>query len=1147
MRIAKTRTRGMGLLTALAAALMLLTASSASASVGPRLEVGSISNTTVAPGEILNYKIQITNAGDEPLDGSPVKVAIELPPGLVVADPAGPAGTPGSPYFIVDNGIPLNYGFLDVEAGLFPCTQEDDTTPLEGGESVAHCENSAPVEGARPIMGWQLVSLPVEAVGPGLEEGDVLTTEVSASGGGSPPAVTADPVRVSASPPGFDVDGFDAQAIDAAGQLFNRAGAHPEAYVTDLDLTTTLKPQPLNGPFSPVAAVRDIVTELPVGFLGDPTVAAQCTAAQLAHVSATFVPKPLCPVASQVGTSYVKIQYRPPYGGPYALYNMVPRPGSPARFGFAILGTTIVLDASLRSESDYGLRFASRNIPAALAVSGSRITVWGTPGDPSHDYLRACPGQEGPDSGGPSCPGTGAQEAALLRMPTACGPAQSTPVHVDSWQEPGAFAANALPDLADPRWHSSSTYAHEAPGFPYPQSMWGAAQGIEGCEDVPVEGTLSARPTSRDAETASGLQVHVEVPTTGLEDKNGVASSDLKKVKVSLPAGLTINPSQAEGLGVCTPAQFESTELSFQQSEKGCPEDSKIGTVEVHTPLLEETIPGDVYIAQQDDPSTPTPGAENPFDSLLAIYVVLAEPQRGVLVKLPAKVETDPTTGRIVTTFEDLPQQPFSSFDFKFREGARAPLVTPSHCGTYSTEAEITGWSHPDGPPIISKSSFTIDRGIGGGPCPPAGIPPFKPGFNAGSINNNAGSYSPFYMRLTRKDGEQDLTKFSALLPPGVSAKLAGVAKCPEAAIQAAAAKSRTGRQELAAPSCPANSQIGHTLAGAGVGSVLTYVPGKLYLAGPWQGAPLSVVAITPAVAGPFDVGTVVVREALTLDPVTAEVHVDGDKSDPIPHILEGIPLKLRDLRVYVDRQSFTINPTSCDPSRVGATMFGSYADVFNPADDVPVALSSRYQAANCLSLGFKPTLKINLEGGMKRGGHPALRAVVVPRPGDANIEAAVVKLPRSAFLEQAHIRTICTRVQFAQDACPKGAIYGHVRAFTPLLDEPLEGPVYLRSSDHKLPDLVFALRGIVDIEAAGRIDSVNGGIRTSFEGVPDAPISRVILEMQGGKKGLIVNSRDLCAGKGRAHARFTGQNGKVRDFRPVVRAECAKKRKPKR
>jgi hypothetical protein len=456
----------------------------------------------------------------------------------------------------------------------------------------------------------------------------------------------------------------------------------------------------------------------------------------------------------------------------------------------------------------------------------------------------------------------------------------------------------------------------------------------------------------------------------------------------------------------------------------------------------------------------------------------------------------------------------------------------------------MTPWARPE-ETLTSTASFKITRGVDGGPCPPGGLPPFHPQFEAGAINNNAASFSPFNMRLIREDGEQDMTKFSSILPPGELGSLAGIDKCPDSAI--AVAKSKTGRQELASPSCPANSLIGHTLAGAGVGSALTYVGGQVYLGGAFHGDPLSVIAVTPAVAGPFDAGTVVVHLALTLNPKTAEVEVDGANSDPIPHILKGIVLKVRDLRVYVDRPNFLLNPTSCDPSSAKATLFGSYLNVFDPSDDKPVDLSTRYQAANCLNLGFKPGLALNLKGGTKRGGHPGLTATYKPRKGDANVKGLVVRLPRSAFLDQAHIRTICTRVQFAAKSCPPAAQYGFIKAWTPLLEEPLEGPVWLRSSSHKLPDLVFDLHGLVDVEVSTRIDSAQGGIRATLESAPDAPLSKVVLKMQGGKKGLIINSRNLCGGTNKANVQFEGHNGREATAHPVMKADCGGKRKHKR
>jgi hypothetical protein len=372
-----------------------------------------------------------------------------------------------------------------------------------------------------------------------------------------------------------------------------------------------------------------------------------------------------------------------------------------------------------------------------------------------------------------------------------------------------------------------------------------------------------------------------------------------------------------------------------------------------------------------------------------------------------------------------------------------------------------------------------------------------------------------------------------------VTGKLAGLSRCSEAAI--AIAKAKTGREEQASPSCPASSEIGTTIAGAGVGGVLTYVPGKLYLGGPFGGDPLSVIAITPAVAGPFDVGTIVVHDALAVDPETAEVKVDGAHSDPIPHILKGIPVKARDLRVFTDRPGFTLNPTSCAEKQAKATLFGSFLDVFNPADDVPVSLSARYQAASCASLKFKPKLSLKLKGGTKRGAHPAITAKLTYPPGSgyANTRSAVVTLPHSEFLEQSHIRTVCTRVQFAADRCPPGSIYGKARATTPLLDEPLEGPVYLRSSSHKLPDMVIALHGLVDFDLVGRIDSVKARIRTSFEAAPDGPVSSFTVELSAGKKSLLVNSRNLCAHPAKALSVFTAQNGRIYESKPVLGVRC--------
>ncbi|HYJ21960.1 MAG TPA: hypothetical protein VEW07_08065, partial [Solirubrobacterales bacterium] len=537
---------------------------------------------------------------------------------------------------------------------------------------------------------------------------------------------------------------------------------------------------------------------------------------------------------------------------------------------------------------------------------------------------------------------------------------------------------------------------------------------------------------------------------------------------------------------------------------------SKIGTVEIDTPLLEAPLEGSLYqgTQQSNDPQS---------GKMYRLFLVAAG--SGVRIKLEGGLKVDPATGQMTASFDDNPQLPFERLDLRLLGGSRAPLVTPVACGTYVTTAKLTSWANPDEATTL-RPSFTINQGCGKSSQ-------FTPQLDAGSANPAAGDYSPFTLRVTRENGQQNVSRIEADLPEGVLAKLAGVALCGEA-------QAVTG-------ACPAASQVGTTTVGAGAGTTPLYVPqpGKsptaVYLAGPYKGGPYSLVVKVPAQAGPFDLGTVAVRNALYLDPTTAQVSV---KSDPLPQILGGVPISYRDIRVIVNRDDFTLNPTSCDPMSVDGTIVSAQGTVARP--------SSGFQAVNCERLGFKPKLRLKVKGATKRGAYPALRAELRARKGEANIDRVSVALPHSEFLAQEHIKTICTRVQFATDACPADSIYGHARAFTPLLDEPLEGPVYLRSSSNPLPDLVAALDGPIDIDLAGRIDSVNGGIRTTFDRVPDAPVSRFVLAMKGGKKGLLVNSRSLCVATNRAKILVDGQNGKTADQSPVLSSSCGKKAKKK-
>jgi hypothetical protein len=926
---------------------------------------------------------------------------------------------------------------------------------------------------------------------------------------------------------------------DSAGDAFTQAAGHP------YEASNTIVYKALEGVAEPApdGNVKDIHVDLPPGFVGNPLAVPYCSEAGVQTSS--------CPVDSQVGVIALHVGFFENLVIP--VFNMVPPPGSAGAFGFNVAGSAIIhLNVRVRSESDYGLTLDIPDISQTLPLFAQTLTFWGNPSDPSHDAMRGpsldCFGGTFPNP--ETCEGGGhaatTQSGALLTLPSDCaaGPLTTT-LRTDSWQNPA--------DVQVKNWVS-----HLPPGFPAAPAEYGAPSGVTECGRVPFDPSISVRPTTDRAETPTGLNVSLSIPDTGFTNPEGISQANLKKAVVRLPAGMSINPSVAEGLGVCTPADY-SRETANSEPGAGCPNSSKIGTVQIVTPALADPLNGSLYIAQQNSPATTTPGAENPFDSLLALYIVARNPERGVLIKQAGQVIPDPATGQLVTTFDNNPQLPFSQFNLSFREGQRSPLVSPPGCGTYSTEASFVPWSAADpGNPSPAEiktdtSSFRITEGVGGAPCPPSGgARPFHPNLRAGTLNNAAGAFSPFSFDVSRNDGEQEITHFSIKLPPGLTAKLAGIPFCSEAGIQLAHSREHEGggAEELAQPSCPAGSAVGRTLVGAGVGSVLTYVPGKVYLAGPYNGSQLSIVAITSAKVGPFDLGTVVIREALKVNPETAEVFIDPTGSDPIPHIIDGIPVYARDIRVYVDRPDFVLNPTSCKRTSTASTILGSGANFASEADNQPVTVTSPFQAASCASLGFAPKLALSLKGGTKRNANPAFKAVVSTRKGDANIGQATVTLPHSEFLDQGHIKTVCTRVQFNAGAgngsqCPAASIYGRAKAVTPLLSEPLSGPVYLRSSSHRLPDLVAALHsGEINIDLDGRIDSAKGGrIRNTFEAVPDAPVTTFTLEMFGGKKSLLVNSTNLCVGTHRAIAEFTGQNGKAHEFTPPLKAKCGGKK----
>jgi hypothetical protein len=908
--------------------------------------------------------------------------------------------------------------------------------------------------------------------------------EIEVSGGGTPGVFTED-FSIAVGPPApFAIKAFDVGLSDGPVVPAEHAGSDPADVTTTVKLLSQAKEnfdiQEVFGfPFpnlfvdAPTESFRDTTVHVPPGFVGNPTATQiRCTPSQLTTpFPVTAIPQ--CPPESQIGLVQITSAEGPDI---VPLYNVVPPLGSPAEFGFFYNSIVVTLLPKLRP-SDNGIDIVTQKTPNSIPVPKFEVTLWGSPTDKSYDRLRGIclHPYKGYNSEKGDCSLKTRSDVPFLRTPTSC-PGTPLPwsIEMDTYEHVGTFVGKETTTPA-----------------------------MEGCEDNPFDPNVALAPTSRAARSTSGLDVAISMKQdAGI---NGLAPADVRSATVALPEGVTINPASADGLAACTDAQLR---LGLE-GPSNCPDASKLGSLELETPLLEDPIGGSVYLRSQasQDPAS---------GDLYRLALELRSDERGVDIKLPGSLKVDPNTGQLTTSFSDLPQLPFESAQLHLDGGPRAPLTTPQTCGTYTSHAVLTGWN---GAVRTIDPSFTVDQN-----CT---APAFAPGFQASAKDRTAGAFSPFTLRVTRDSGMPNLSSIDATLPEGELAKLKGVPLCP-------AAQAATG-------ACPAESKIGTTTVGVGEGSNPLYVPQAghaptaVYLAGPYKSAPYSIVVAVPAQAGPFDLGTVTVRSGVQIDPTTTQASV---LSDPLPQIIGGVPVAYRDVRVNVDRPKFTLNPTSCEPQSVNGTISSTQGQ--------SAQVSDRFQAGDCAQLGFKPKLGLRLSGGTHRGDDPALRATLKMPAGGANIARVSVALPHSEFLDQSHIRTICTRVQFAADACPKGSIYGKVTATTPILDYPLTGNAYLRSSSHNLPDLVLALRGPashpIEIDAVGRIDSVNGGIRTTFAQVPDAPLTKVVLRMAGGQKSLLQNSRNLCASTNRADVQMDAHNGRAFDSTPALRAKCGGK-----
>jgi uncharacterized repeat protein (TIGR01451 family) len=1035
------------------AVVALVLCCSASAFGAVSFQLVSVSNTTVAPGATLGYLVQISNVGDDSTDGTDVTFTATLP----------------------------------TEMSAVSASSSDGSVVCGVAAQIVTCVGPAFV-GAHSSQSVEIIA----DVDPGAA--GVLTAQFDVAGGGASSAAhTVDPVRISAAEPGFGIDAFDGLVSDAAGSPVTQAGGHPDLLTTSIDFNSYTDPSVVVGARRPVEDVKDVRVDLPPGLVGSVKGLDECTLPELANGLGASDPRPLCPVTSQVGVTNIRIESGTP--GLVPVFNMLPPAGVPARFGFNVFGNVVVLDAALNRTDDggYGLSVRASDIPQGLAINGTTFTFWGVPSDPSHKPQRACSGESNPAAGGPTCD-SGAPRKAFFRNPTSCtgGVGLPTTVTIDSWLDPADFK-------------QATFVSHDPPGYPLAPQDWGPQQGTDGCDTVPFTPVLRSQPAvGAKAGAPAAFAFDVEIPQS--DDPVAVAQSDLKKAVVTLPRGVRVSPSSADGLGACSSAQIALDTTALPT----CPDTSKLGTVTIDTPLIAEPVTGHVFLATPFD---------NPFKQLVAVYIVASA--RGVVIKLPGQVSMDPDTGQITTTFDDNPQLPFSRLHLEFSGGSRAALVAPKRCGTYVTHAVLTGWN---GRTVTSDSNFTLTENAKGKACPST----FSPGFSAGTESNGAGRSSSFLMRFTREDSDQEFSSLTVNLPRGLTGKIANADLCRDAQVRADA--------------CPANAKIGDVTVGAGAGSSPFFITnGRAYLTESYKGAPFGVAIVVPAVAGPFDLGKVTVRSALFVDKHTANVRI---VSDPFPTILQGIPLDVRDVRVNVNKPSFFINPTSCAVKTIAGTLTSTEGAKANVSD--------RFQAADCGSLGFKPsmTMRVGGRGHTRRGRTSSFSTTLrMPRRGQTNLRFVRVTLPQTINARLNTINDACSRAEFESDVkkCAH-AKAGTAVASTPLLRRSLSGNVYFVKNGHPIPDLFVALRGQVDFDLIGRI-TIPGGKRlaTTFDAAPDVPIRAFTLRLLGGPRTASIGAAaNLCSARSRrakAEVDYIGQNGRVRQVEQALKVGgCAKK-----
>jgi hypothetical protein len=945
----------------------------------------------------------------------------------------------------------------------------------------------------------------------------LLAVSVAGSMAGSSSVLAAD------APP-FDVVGFSARALDGVGSDYVVAGGHPVA--AEAGFGFPFVPSGL-GPDINVENVRSIFTDLPPGFVGNAAAAGRCRPEQLAHL-----PNPDCPADSKVGE--VEIDTNTPLGT-FDVYNMVPDRGYPAQFAFRFTTTSVQLYPRLRPRTGgYGVTIVSPSV-AQNNITRVKATLFGVPAD------------HHPSGGGVRLP--------FLSMPSDClVGSPTTNLFADSWVHPGRMLAAGvsdfgLPDLSDPTWVSRSSPAPPVTGCDAPAL---ASQFMPSLDMRPTPVVGSTR-----ADDPSGYRVMLDFPqsndptdSSSRFDPSVPMAPALKDTTVTLPEGVAISPSGADGLDGCAD-EGPDDQVHYDSTDPvSCPDDSKIGSVVATSPLLvshdpvtdavngAEPIGGDVYIVR------PHPGDLDPAgvqDGRFRLMIEVDSRRYGINVKLPGVVTADRTTGRLVARFENNPQLPVKHLELTFKAGDRAALVNPSSCGTARTSGLFAPWSRggtrSDGVTVpgthdaTAGSSFDVSWDGRGGDCPSA--LPFSPVMAAGSVGSRAGSSSPFTFDLTREDRTDVINGINVSLPGGLLAAVKNVALCSDA--------------DADAGTCPLASRVGSASVAAGAGGSPFYLSGQpVSLTGPYKGAPYGLAIAVHAVAGPFDLGTVVVRQALNVDPDDAHVTV---VSDPIPTIRDGVPFRVRRIHVAVNRPGFIQLPTSCEPKTIAATASSPSGPAAN--------LSVPFQVDSCDKLRFAPKLSIKLTGAKEThvGGHPGFEALVTQNLGESGFKNLTVTLPLSLALDpnNAESDSLCEYLDGLRNQCPEKSVIGTMTAVSPLLKAPLSGKIYFVKgvrTDPKsgrqirtLPTLLIQLRGEVNINLRAT-NSVpdNKHLTTTFASIPDAPLSSALVKINGGRKGILVvtdGHDDLCYTPQKPFLAAVAQSGRRFDTATTLTAQC--------